>query len=54
MLALYAAVLGLVSSALSQQRLVNFAVTQPPVVPKNVKSCTHQLFVRNYANSYYE
>ncbi|EJD44049.1 hypothetical protein AURDEDRAFT_88240 [Auricularia subglabra TFB-10046 SS5] len=45
------ALLGLVTPALGA--LVNFAVTQPPVVPKGVKTCTHQLLERNFANSYY-
>ncbi|KAH7107789.1 peptide N-acetyl-beta-D-glucosaminyl asparaginase amidase A-domain-containing protein [Auriculariales sp. MPI-PUGE-AT-0066] len=45
--------LALVATAVGQ-RLVNFAVVQPPAVPKNVKTCTHELFVRNYANSYYD
>lgn len=40
-----------VSSAFGQ--LVDFEVTQPPVVPSGVKKCTHQLLERNFANSYY-
>ncbi|KAG9091804.1 hypothetical protein FS749_016230 [Ceratobasidium sp. UAMH 11750] len=34
--------------------LVNFQVAQPPLTPKLGKSCTVQLFRRNFANSYYE
>ncbi|KZV93378.1 hypothetical protein EXIGLDRAFT_717351 [Exidia glandulosa HHB12029] len=34
--------------------LVNFQVAQPPVVPSGVKTCTHSLLERNFANSYYQ
>lgn len=46
------AFLALAAPALGQ--LVNFAVTQPPVVPTGVQTCTHQLLERNFANSYYK